>query len=456
MSALAEYVQAHGARFESELFDFLRIPSVSTLPEHRPDMARAARFVAARLAEAGLENVEIIDNDAGRPLIYGERLRAPGNPTVLFYGHYDVQPVDPPELWESPPFEPTVRNGSVYARGAADDKGQFYTHVKAVEALRAAHGELPVNVKFLIEGEEEVGGEAVEAYLAANAAKLQADVAAVSDTAMYAPGMPTLCTALRGMVYMEWQARGAARDLHSGLYGGVAPNPLFGLIEVLAQCKDAAGRVRIPGFYDDVEAPSAKEKASWAGLPFDEAAYLREEVGAAALVGEPGYSVFERIGARPTFEVHGMPGGFTGPGAKTVIPATAAAKVSVRLVPRQDPAGILAAIRGFVAARAPQGVSIEIREIHAAPASLADPDHPLVAKAAQALAGVWGRETVYIRSGGSIPIVGEFQKRLGIPTILMGFGLPDDGLHSPNEKFSLENFHKGILATAKFLELLPA
>ena len=316
-------------------------------------MLRAAEFVSGKLAAAGLENVEVIENAAGRPLVYGDWLHARGKPTVLFYGHYDVQPVDPLELWESPPFEPTVRNGSVYARGAADDKGQFYAHVKAVEALRAAHGELPVNVKFLIEGEEEVGGEAIEAYLAANGEKLQADVALVSDTAMYAPGIPTICTALRGMVYMEWQARGAARDLHSGLYGGVAPNPLFGLIEVLAQCKDAEGRVLIPGFYDDVEAPSAKEKASWAGLPFDEAAYLRDEVGSTALTGEPGFSVFERIGARPTFEVHGLPGGFTGPGAKTVIPATAAAKVSTRLVPHQDPGKILAGIEAFVSARAP-------------------------------------------------------------------------------------------------------
>lgn len=453
-AAVAEYVRLNGERFENELFEFLRIPSISTLPEHRPDMARAAAFVAARLADAGLENVEIIENGEGRPLIYGDWLHAPGKPTVLFYGHYDVQPVDPIDLWESPPFEPTVRNGSVYARGAADDKGQFYAHIKAIEALRAAHGAPPVNVKFLIEGEEEVGGKAIEDYLAANPEKLRADAALVSDTAMYAPGTPTICTGLRGMVYMEWRASGPARDLHSGLYGGAAPNPLFGLVEVLARCKDAAGRVLIPGFYDDVAAPSEKELASLAGLPFDEAAYLRDEVGSSALVGEPGFSVFERIGARPTFELHGLPGGFTGQGAKTVIPATASAKVSTRLVPHQDPVKILAAIRDFVGKHTPRGIAIEISEIHSAPASLTDPDHPLIAKAARALTDVWGRETVYIRSGGSIPIVGDFQRWLGIPTILMGFGLPDDGLHSPNEKFSLEHFHKGISATTAFLELL--
>ena len=453
MSTVADYAQTNAARFENELFEFLRIPSISTLPDHKSDVIRAAEFTASKLKAAGLENVEVIETD-GHPLVYGDWLHAEGKPTVLFYGHYDVQPVDPIELWESPPFEPTIRNGSVYARGSADDKGQFYTHIKAIEALRETHGLLPVNVKFLIEGEEEVGGEAIEAYLPANSEKLRANVALVSDTAMYAPETPTICTGLRGMVYMEWLARGASRDLHSGLYGGVAPNPLFALVEVLAKCKDADGQVLIPGFYDDVEAPSAKEKASWADLPFDETAYLRDEVGSTALTGEPEFSVFERIGARPTFEVHGMPGGFTGPGAKTVIPATASAKVSVRLVPNQDPAKIFALVNRFVADNTPKGVEIEVSEIHSAPATLVNPDHPMISTAAQALKEIWGRETVYVRSGGSIPIVGEFQRHLGIPTILMGFGLPDDGLHSPNEKFSLANFHKGILSTARFLELL--
>ncbi len=453
MSTVADYAQANAARFENELFEFLRIPSISTLPDHKSDVIRAAEFTAGKLKAAGLENVAVIETD-GHPLLYGDWLHANGKPTVLFYGHYDVQPVDPIELWESPPFEPTIRNGSVYARGSADDKGQFYTHVKAIETLRETHGALNVNVKFLIEGEEEVGGEAIDAYLPANSEKLRADVALVSDTAMYAPETPTICTGLRGMVYMEWLARGASRDLHSGLYGGVAPNPIFALVEVLAKCKGADGRVLIPGFYDDVKTPSDKEKASWAELPFDEAAYLSDEVGSTALTGEPGFSVFERIGARPTFEVHGMPGGFTGPGAKTVIPASASAKVSARLVPNQNPQEILALVKRFVSDNTPKGVEIEVSEIHSAPATLVNPDHPMISTAAQALKEVWGRKTVYVRSGGSIPIVGEFQRHLGIPTILMGFGLPDDGLHSPNEKFSLENFHKGILSTARFLELL--
>ena len=453
MPTPAECAARERSRFERELFDFLRIPSVSTLPEHKPDIARAAAYARQQLEQAGLEGVEVIEGK-GHPLVYGEWTGAVGKPTILFYGHYDVQPVDPIDEWQSPPFEPTVRNGAVYARGASDDKGQVLANIKALESLRLARGDFPVNIKFLIEGEEEVGGEAVTEFVATETAKLQADAAFVSDTAMYLAETPTICTGLRGLVYTEWTAKAAERDLHSGLYGGVAPNAVFGLVELLAKCKDSSGRVLIPGFYDRVAEPSEAEKASWGRIPFDEEAYLRDEIRASTLTGEPGFSVFERVGARPTFEVHGIPGGFTGPGAKTVIPAAASAKVSARLVPDQDPQEILQGMRRFAAENAPSGIEVSVELIHSAPATLAATDHPIVQTAARALQETWNRETVFIRSGGSIPVVGDFQEHLGIPTVLMGYGLPDDALHAPNEKFSLRNFHMGIASTARFVELL--
>lgn len=453
MPSFLDFADRQRSRFEDELFDFVRIPSISTLPEHKPDIGRAAEFAKQQLCQAGLESVELIEG-SGHPLVYGEWLGATGKPTILLYGHYDVQPVDPLDEWDSPPFEPTVRNGQVYARGASDDKGQVLANIKALEALRQSHGELPVNVKFLIEGEEEVGGEMIANYVASNKERLDADAALVSDTAMYSPETPTICTGLRGMVYTEWLAKGAESDLHSGLFGGVAPNAVFGLVELLAKCKDASGRVLIPGFYDRVQEPSTAEKASWDRIPFDEDSYRRTEVGASTLTGEPGYSVFERVGARPTFEVHGIPGGFMGPGAKTVIPASATAKVSARLVPDQDPQEILRLMQDFTNANAPAGIEVKVRLIHTAPATLAPTDHPVITTAARALGEVWGSETVFIRSGGSIPVVGDFQEHLGIPTALMGYGLPDDALHAPNEKFSLRNFHMGIASTARFLELL--
>ena len=453
MPTAAEHAATQRDRYESELFDFIRIPSVSTLPDHKPDIERAAEYVRAQMEQSGLESVEVIRGD-GHPLVYGEWLGAPGKPTVLLYGHNDVQPVDPLDEWISPPFEPTVRDGQVYARGASDDKGQVLANIKALESLRRANGQLPVNIKFLVEGEEEVGGEMISGFVASNRERLAADVALVSDSAMYKPDTPTICTGLRGMVYTEWFARSAAKDLHSGLFGGVAPNAVFGLIELLAKCKDADGRILIPGFYDAVEAPSQQELESWTSIDFDEDEYRRDEVGSSVLTGEPGYSVFERVGARPTFEVHGIPGGFTGPGAKTVIPASASAKVSARLVPNQDPEAILQGMREFVLRNAPAGVSVDVEVIHSAAATLTPTDHRAVQTAARALEEVWGRKTVFIRIGGSIPVVGDFQQHLGVPTVLMGYGLPDDSLHAPNEKFSLRNFHMGIASSARFLELL--
>src|ERR1019366_6967768 len=425
--AIDQYVAENEPRFLEELKELLRIPSISTLPENKEATHRAADFVVDQLAAAGFPTVELIETER-HPLVYAEWLHAPGKPTVLCYGHYDVQPPDPMDLWVSPPFEPTERNGNLYARGSADDKGQMYSHIKTFETLRAIYGKPPVNIKVLIEGEEEVGGLSVAEFVAANPEKLKADVALVSDTEMYEAGLPTLNIGLRGLVYMEIEAHGPARDLHSGLYGGAEPNAVFGLIELLSKAKDADGHLLIPGIYDDVEAPSADEKQSWTHLPFDEKEYLAKEVGSTALTGEPGYSVFERTWARPTFEVHGIAGGFTGAGAKTVIPAVATAKVSIRLVPRQDPEKILAAVRKFVKENTPKGIQFEVRVLSSSPGLMVKTDHPAIQVAAKAFSDIFGKPTVFIRSGGSIPIVGDFATHLGIPTILMGFGLPDDGI----------------------------
>ncbi|MSV36304.1 MAG: dipeptidase [Bryobacterales bacterium] len=445
------FVEQNKTRLLDELKTFLRIPSVSTLPEHFPDVRRAAEFVADSMRAAGLENVEIIAT-AKHPLVYADWLHAPGKPTVLCYGHYDVQPPDPLHEWISPPFEPTVRDGNIYARGSADDKGQMYMHIKAVEALLAVTGTLPVNLKFLIEGEEEVGGESVAKFVAENPAKLKADVALVSDTELFAEGLPTLCIGLRGLIYTEIEARGPSRDLHSGMYGGAAPNAVFGLVELLSKLKDANGVIQIPGMYDGVEAPAPAEKHSWSVLPFDEKEFLSHEVGSTRLTGEPGYPVLERVWARPTLEVHGIAGGFTGAGAKTVIPARATAKVSMRMVPNQNPEKIIAAYRKFVADNTPAGIETEVRVLSWGPAIMVNPDHPAIGVAAKAFADIMGKETVFIRSGGSIPIVGDFARHLGIPTILMGFGLPDDGLHSPNEKYKIANYYAGIMTVAHFFE----
>lgn len=451
-SASAQFVNENRERLLEELLTFLRIPSISTLPEHRDDVRSAANFVAEGLREAGMENVEVIETE-GHPLVYADWMHAPGKPTVLCYGHYDVQPPDPVELWNSPPFEPEIRDGNIYARGSADDKGQMYAHVKAIESLMRTSGKLPVNVKFLVEGEEEIGGKSVAAFVPANPEKLRADVALVSDTSMYAPGLPTLCVGLRGLVYTEVKVRAAARDLHSGIYGGAAPNPIFALIEILSQAKDAGGRILIPGFYDEVDEPTAVELESWRSLPFNEAEFLAKEVGSSALTGESDRTVLERMWSRPTLEVHGIAGGFTGAGAKTVIPAEATAKVSFRLVPHQDPEKIAAAFEAFLQERCPAGVKVELRVLSGSPAVVVNPDHPAIRVAANAFAESFGRETVFDRSGGSIPILGDFATHLGIPTVLMGFGLPDDGLHSPNEKFAVENYYKGIQTVAHFLEL---
>jgi acetylornithine deacetylase/succinyl-diaminopimelate desuccinylase-like protein len=446
------YYQENQAVFLEGLKTFLRIPSISTLPEHKPDMRRAADFVLAELRAAGLTG-ELIEGE-GNPLVFAEWTGAAGKPTLLMYGHYDVQPPDPLEEWKSPPFEPEVRGQDIFGRGTSDDKGQTYILIKAVEGLLKTRGKLPVNVKFLIEGEEECGGEHIESYVGQKPARLKSDAAVICDTEMFAPELPSICVGLRGMVYAELHVEGANHDLHSGVYGGAAPNALQAVAEILTALKDRDGRILIPGFYDKVVPPSPKEREAWARLPFDEREYMEKEMGARALVGEPGIPLFERLWARPTFEVHGIRGGFTGEGAKTVIPARAVAKISTRLVANQDPKESGDQLRKAVAAACPRGVTAELKSLHTAPPSLVNPDNPFIHAAAEAMSEVFGNPTVYFRSGGSIPIVSTFEQCLGIPSVMMGFGLPDDNLHAPNEKLHLPNFYRGIEAVARYLDLL--
>lgn len=446
------YEQHHNDYLEG-LKTFLRIPSISTLSEHKPDIQRAAEFVRSELEDAGLQHAQLIEGQ-GNPLVYAEWLGAQGKPTILFYGHYDVQPPDPLNEWKSPPFEPDVRNGNIYARGSADDKGQTYILIKAVEGLLKQHGRLPVNVKFLVEGEEEVGGEHIESYVASKPARIKADAAVICDTEMFAPELPTICVGLRGIVYGELVVQGADHDLHSGVYGGVAPNPIMAVAEILTALKDRDGHIKIPGFYDRVQQPSEKERAAWSRLPFNVEEYKTKEVGVKELTGEPEIPLFERTWARPTLEVHGIRGGFIGEGAKTVIPARAVAKISMRLVADQRPDEATSQLRKAVAAACPKGVTAEYQPIHSAPPSLVNPDNRYIQAAAEAMKQVFGKETVYIRSGGSIPIVAAFDQNLGMPSVMMGFGLPDDNLHAPNEKMHLGNFFRGIEAVARYLELL--
>ena len=451
-SSAIDYARQHQTRFLDELKALLRIPSISTLPEHNSDTRRAAETLAAEYGRIGMENVRLIET-TGHPLVYADWLHAPGKPTALLYGHYDVQPPDPLDEWLSPPFEPTERNGNLYARGAVDDKGQTYMQVKALESLLASTGKLPLNVRVILEGEEEIGGEGIATFVASKPPELDADFVLVCDTEMFAPGLPTLCIGLRGMIYTEIEVRGAKTDLHSGMYGGVAPNPFVALAQIIARLKDESGRILIPGLYDAIVPPSPEELAAWESLPFDEEHYRQTEVGSKELIGEPGYSVLERTWARPTLDVHGMPGGFTGAGAKTVIPARALAKVSLRLVPAMTPAGTFAKYRDYVLSIAPRGVEVDVRLIHSGDPCLIPVDNPYVRAATAALHEIWGRETVFIRSGGSIPIVGDFARHLDLPSVMMGFGLPDDNLHAPNEKFLIANFYQGIESIIRFLEL---
>jgi acetylornithine deacetylase/succinyl-diaminopimelate desuccinylase-like protein len=456
VSSAVSYARENQKRFLDELKDLLRIPSVSTTEEHKGDVRKAAEMVAADLKRIGFENVEIIPTKQ-HPLVYGDWLHATGKPTALCYAHFDVQPAEPLDEWHTPPWEPTERNQNIYARGAVDDKGQLWMQMKAYESLfKAGGGKLPINVRVLFEGEEEVGGESIEEFVKANATngKLKADFALVTDTELFAPDLPTLCVGLRGLVYTELEAQGAKTDLHSGVYGGAAPNAIFGLIEILTKLKDADGKVLIPGFYDDVQKPTADELKAWERLPFNEEDYRKAEVGSHVLTGEPGYSVLYRTWARPTLEVHGIVGGFQAPGAKTVIPARASAKVSMRLVPNQDADDIFKKYSDYVKKITPKGITTNIKIHSKGPACVVNTDNPYAKASVEAMHEIFGKDTVYIRSGGSIPIVTQFDKDLKIPSIMMGMGLPDDNLHAPNEKFHIPNFYRGIESIIRFFQIL--
>lgn len=433
----------------NDLLNFLRIPSISALPDHAGDVRRAAEFVRDWLTRAGLEGARLVEGE-GNPLVFAEWTKAPGKPTLLLYGHYDVQPPDPLDEWKSPPFEPAIRDGNIYARGAADDKGQLFILMEAVARILREQGKLPVNVKFLIEGEEESGGEHIEKYVATSPPELKCDAAVICDTAMFAPDLPTITTGLRGIVYGEIHIQGARTDLHSGDYGGVAPNAIEAAAQIVATLKDRDGHIRIPGLYDRVKKPTDAEVAAWKSLAFDLEEYREKEVGASSLAGEPEVPVLERIWARPTFEVHGIRGGFTAEGAKTVIPARAVAKISLRLVPDQQPEEVVKQLEAAIAQAAPRGISATFKLLSSAPPSVVDTDNPFIKKAADAMKGVFRHETVYVRCGGSIPIVGLFKEKLGVPSVLMGFGLPDDNIHAPNEKFSIANYSRGIDAMVDY------
>lgn len=437
------YLQTAKSIQLEELSDWLRIPSVSTLPQHKADVERAAGWLARKMEEAGLQNVEIIPT-SGHPIVYSDWLHAGDDaPTVLIYGHYDVQPIDPEELWDSPPFEPTLRGEDLYARGASDDKGQLFAHVAAVEALLATSGTLPVNVKFLVEGEEEVGSPALTAYLPAETEKLSADVCLVSDTHILSPDQPMIIYGLRGVWAGEVTVRGPSQDLHSGMFGGAVHNPNQVLCALLAQLHDGSGRVSVPGFYDEVQSLTEEERTALAKVPYGESELL-QETGAPEAWGEEGYTVNERIGARPTLEINGMWGGFIGDGFKTVIPSEAHAKISCRLVPDQPSSAIGPMLERYLQQIAPPTVEVSVNTLQHAPATVVPLDVPEMQAAARAYTTVFGVEPVFSREGGSIPIATVVQESLGIPILFMGFGLPDDNLHAPNEKLHLPNFYRGI------------
>lgn len=450
--AVLDRIEREKESYLEELKAFIRIPSISTDPAYKAEVSRCADFVVSQLAAAGLKAERI--ETGNHPLVYGEWLGAPGKPTVLFYGHYDVQPADPLELWKNPPFEPTVEGDLLFARGATDDKGQSFAHVKAVAAMLAERGNLPVNVKFLIEGEEESGGESIDHFVKQDAGRrLACDVVVVSDSSMYAPGQPSLLYGLKGLCYMELKVTGPNRDLHSGTFGGAVANPANALAHIIAQLRDPkTGRILIPGFYDEVRPLETWEREEFARLPYNEADY-KSGLGLTEVFGEEGYTTLERSWARPTCDVNGIFGGYQGAGAKTVLPSWAGAKVSMRLVPDQTPAKIGQLFTDYVRQITPQGVTVEVTHLHGAEAVLIDTSGPLVDAAMQALADVWGRRPVRVREGGSIPIVATFSKVLKVPVALVGFGLSDDNLHSPNEKFNVSHFYNGIRTVARFLDL---
>lgn len=450
MKEVINYINENRESFINELKDFLRIPSISTLPENKKDINECASFVSEKLKQAGMSRVEIFQTE-GHPIVYGEWLGAPGKPTVLVYGHYDVQPVDPLDLWESPPFEPTIKNGKIYARGATDDKGQVFMHFKSVEAFFKAAGTPPLNIKYIIEGEEEIGSEHLESFINEHTDLLKCDAVLISDTSLYAPGVPTLTYGLRGLAYMEVEVTGPNRDLHSGTFGGAVGNPINTLSKMISKLHDKDGKVTIPGFYKDVIPLTKEERENFKRLKFSEKNFAKE-IGVKKLYGEKGFSTLERIWARPTLDCNGIFGGFTGKGAKTVLPAKATAKISMRLVPNQDPNKIAKQFTKYIKELAPNYVTVKVTNLHGGYPSMTSLNSKATIAAANAMEKAFGKKTVFIREGGSIPIVTVFAKKLKAPVVLMGLGLNSENLHSPNEHFDLNHFHLGIISSANFIK----
>jgi acetylornithine deacetylase/succinyl-diaminopimelate desuccinylase-like protein len=449
---LAEFIEGRRDQHLAELLEFLRIPSVSAKTEHKPDIERAARWVADKLHAAGFNSVQVVPTNL-HPLVYAESLEAPDKPTILFYGHYDVQPAEPLELWTSPPFEPTVRNGNLFGRGTADDKGQVHIHLKALESLRDVNGKLPINVKVLIEGEEEVGSVSLWNYVQKNREGLKADALIVSDTSMLAKGVPSITYGLRGLNYYQIELTGAARDLHSGVYGGAVPNPLTVLTELFAKLHDKDFRVSIPGFYNDVVKLGSAERKALNSLPWKKKDF-EKAVGAPGYAGEKGYTIVEQLWGRPTLELNGMWGGYTGEGAKTVIPSKAWAKFSTRLVPNQNPQEIAKLVEKHVRKLLPKTVICKFEVLSTGKPWVAPYHAPIFGKAQAALEKGFGKKAVFIREGGSIPFVTQMHDTFNVPCVLIGFGLPDENAHAPDEHLALENYFGGIKAIAHFYDAL--
>jgi acetylornithine deacetylase/succinyl-diaminopimelate desuccinylase-like protein len=453
MSQVSAYIDSNKEKFKDELFELLRIPSVSTDSSHKDDVREAASFLKNQLDGFELDRTEVFETD-GNPIVYGELITDETKPTVLVYGHYDVQPPDPLDLWETEPFEPTVRDGDIYARGASDDKGQSFTHLKALEAYRKSDTDFPVNIKFILEGEEEIGSPHLVPFIKEHKDLLECDMVLISDTSMFAKDTPSITYGLRGLAYMEMEVTGPNRDLHSGVYGGAVENPANALCEIIAKLKDEDGVIQIDGFYDDVNPLSDEDREAYQKLPFDKEEY-KNNLGLKNLNGEKGYSTLERATARPTLDVNGLWSGYQGEGAKTVLPSKAGAKVSMRLVPDQDPKKIAHLFKKHVESLAPDTVSIEVTEHHGGHPAETDLSFYGLNAAAKAFEEVYGKEPLFSREGGSIPIVADFEKVLGAQSILMGFGLNSDAIHSPNEKFALKDFYRGIQTSATFFKLLP-
>jgi acetylornithine deacetylase/succinyl-diaminopimelate desuccinylase-like protein len=451
---VVDYIESKRENNLNELKEFLRIPSVSAKSEHKADIERAAHWVAEKLRGAGLDKVEIEPTKL-HPLVYGESLHAPGKPTVLIYGHYDVQPAEPLDLWTTPAFEPTVRDGNLFGRGTADDKGQVHIHIKALEALRAADDKLPINVKVMVEGEEEVGSVSLWDFVRANRERLKADALIVSDTSMLAKGVPSITYGLRGLNYYEIELTGPVQDLHSGVFGGAVPNPITILSEMIAKLHDRNFHITVPGFYDDVAVLSRQERKALNSLPWKEKEF-RKTVGAPALCGEKGYTIVEQIWTRPTLEINGVWGGYIGEGAKTVIPSKAYAKFSTRLVPNQDPAKIAKLVEKHIGKLLPKTVTCKLEVLSTGKPWVAPHSHPIFQKAIHALESGFGKKAVFIREGGSIPFVTQMHDTFKVPCVLLGFGLPDENAHAPDEHIALENYFGGIKSVALFYEQLAS